>query len=151
MYRWIFHTIRILFGLVFLASGMLKVVAPDRIGISGPPAGRAFIDSMKETGYLYTLLGMTEVVVGLAVIVGLFVPLALTILAPISVNILTYYLFLFQERMIMGVLVVVAHLYLAWVYRESYMALFQARAPQHFGIESARQRYVKVDEAPSLK
>lgn len=140
MHQWLFYTIRILFGLVFLVSGALKVVAPDRIGIGGPPEARAFIDSMKETGYLYTLLGMTEVIVGLAIIAGLFIPLALTILAPISVNIFAYYLFLFQDRMIMDVLVVAAHLYLAWVYRESYMPLFKARATQHVVIGAAQRR-----------
>ncbi|MCU0495149.1 MAG: DoxX family membrane protein, partial [Chloroflexaceae bacterium] len=123
MQKWLFFAVRTLFSLMFIISGLTKLVAPDRIGISGPPPGRAFIDSLKETGFVYQLLGATELVAGLALLVGIFAPLALVVLAPIIVNIAGYYLFLFPERLWVGGLVALAYLYLVWGYWASFKPL----------------------------
>jgi hypothetical protein len=50
------------------------------------------IDALKATGYLWELIDVVIMVGGLALLVNRFAPLALIVLAPISVNILLIHL-----------------------------------------------------------
>jgi hypothetical protein len=70
------------------------------------------------------------VVLGLALIVGLYVPLALVVLMPITVNILLFHVFL-TDNAIMSIVMLGLQLYLAWMYRDYYKPLFQHRALVH--------------------
>jgi hypothetical protein len=71
---------------------------------------------------------LTEIAVGLALVFRRFVPLALTVLAPITINILAFHLFLAPAGLPMAVFLVVANAGLAIHYREAYRGLFVANA-----------------------
>ena len=109
-----------LLGLVLIVSGGAKLLVPDQLS-----AGDLLIDGMKSTGYLYPLLGAVEVVVGLALLLGRSVPLALVVLAPITLNIVAYHLFLGPAGLPVGLALLAVHIILATAYSQAYRPLFE--------------------------
>ncbi|MHC4135927.1 MAG: DoxX family membrane protein [Planctomycetota bacterium] len=83
---------RILLGLPFLVFGLNGFFhfLPEAGELS--VRGKAFVDGMGATGYMLPLLHITEVVCGALLVAGFFVPLALTVLAPVLVNVLLFHL-----------------------------------------------------------
>ena len=77
-----------------------------------------------------TFVKATEVVVGVLLLAGRWVPLALLALLPVTVNILLFHLFLDPALPGMGVAVLVFALnaFLIWPYRAHYAPLKEARA-----------------------
>jgi uncharacterized membrane protein YphA (DoxX/SURF4 family) len=57
------------------------------------PAGE-FLGALGASGYMFPLIKGIELVTGLLLLAGRYVPLALTLLAPVMVNILAFHLFL---------------------------------------------------------
>jgi hypothetical protein len=114
-----------------LLGGMLVV-----FGLNGflnfipmaPPEGDAgiFMGGLAASGYFFPLLKLTEIGVGLALLLRRFVPLALTILAPISLNILAFHLFLAPAGLPVALFIVIANAGLALHYRDAYRGLFVA-------------------------
>ena len=47
--------------------------------------------ALMDTGYLWPLIKVTEIVCGVLLILGMFVPLALVVLAPVVLNILLFH------------------------------------------------------------
>jgi putative oxidoreductase len=120
-------TVRFLFGALFLVFGANKLLH----FIPQPPlpaAALPFVTGLMASGYLLTTLAIVEIVAGALLISGRFVPLALTMLAPIIVNIALFHTVLAPAPG-MVVFLLAAELYLAWVYREAFRALLQPVAP----------------------
>lgn len=118
--------VRVLFGGLFVLSGANKLLIflpPPEL----PPAGAAFIAALAATGYMLTVLALIEVVFGGLVIMGRFVPLALTVLAPLVINIAFFHVALAPALPIV-VFLVASEMYLAWVYRDAFSRLLQATA-----------------------
>ena len=82
---------RVLLGLIFVFFGVVGALAPETDMGEG---GDAFIGALKDTGYVWPMIKATEVTSGLLLITGLFVPLALVLLAPAALNVLLFHLFL---------------------------------------------------------
>jgi hypothetical protein len=95
-----------------------------------PPSGLAavFLGGLAASGYMFPLIKATEVVVGLLLLSNRFVPLALTILAPIVVNIVAFHLFLAPAGLVVPVVVTALGVYLAWTERRVFAPLLQARS-----------------------
>src|SRR5262245_2602138 len=75
---------------VFGLNGFLNFIpAPSH---TGPSAD--FLGALAATGYMFPLIKGTETATGLLLLVGRYVPLALTLLAPVVVNIVAFHLFL---------------------------------------------------------
>ena len=123
------HAPRLLLGLLFLLPGMVKLAVP--FDIVGPTygAGEAFMTSLRDTGYLFTLLALTEIVAGLLLLSNRFVPLALTLLAPVIVNIFFFHLFVnvSVRGWLMTLLVAGLELLLVLRYRRVFAPFFQGR------------------------
>jgi len=115
--------IRTLLGGLFLVTGMAKL-----LGLVGTQS--AFITAMQETGYLYTLLGIVEAVIGGLLISGVAVPLALIMLTPILLNILAYHALLDRTSPLIVIVVgaVLATLWLAKTYYVLYRPLLLSRS-----------------------
>jgi uncharacterized membrane protein YphA (DoxX/SURF4 family) len=84
---------RLFLGLVFTVFGLnfflhFLPVPP------APPRAGAFAGALFASGYLFPMLKTIEIVAGLLLLVGRFVPLTLAVVAPIIVNILGFHLFL---------------------------------------------------------
>ena len=104
--------------MVFGLNGFLGFLPAPEIPA---PAG-AFFVALAGTGYMLPLIKGTEIVAGLALLSGRAVPLALTVLAPITVNILLFHLFL-APGLGIPLLVLGLQLFLAWAYRGAFRGI----------------------------
>ena len=115
---------RVLLGLIFVFFGVVGALAPETDMGEG---GDAFIGALKDTGYLWPLIKVTEVTSGLLLITGLFVPLALMLLVPVALNILLFHLFLSPSPggLAVAVLVLALGAYLAHHHRLSFAPILR--------------------------
>lgn len=115
-------------GLVFFAAGLtglLNLIPPPATPL--PAAAEAFGVALHGTGYMLPLIKGTEVLAGALLLANCFVPLALIILAPVLLNIVAFHAFLTPGDVALAIALLVTELYLAWVYRVAYAALFVRR------------------------
>jgi putative oxidoreductase len=118
---------RILLGLMFIVFS-LNFFFPFLPVPPPPPAAGAFAGAMFATGYIFHLLKVLELASGIALLAGFFVPLALTVLAPIIVNIVFFHAFLAPSGLPIPLVILVLELFLAWAYRDSFAPLLNPRA-----------------------
>src|SRR5947207_899833 len=119
---------RLLLGLVFLVFGLNGFL---HFLPQPPPPARAlgFLGGLASTGYFFPLLKATEVAGGALLLAG-FVPIALTLLAPVIVNIVAFHAFLAPGNWPVVGLVLVSEIYLAFVHRAAFAPLFvRSRRP----------------------
>ena len=121
-------TARIVLGLIYFVFGLNFFLHFIPTPPSAGGVADAFVGGLFQSGYFFPMLKSIEVVLGGLLLIGLFVPLALVILMPISLNILLFHAFLTPGNATMGIVIVVVHLYLAWSYREYYKPLFNRKA-----------------------
>jgi uncharacterized membrane protein YphA (DoxX/SURF4 family) len=121
---------RILLGLVFLGSGLAGLLMTPPALTSPPmPEGLvALFNGFVRSGYLLQLIKVTETAVGLLLLANRFVPLALAVLAPLTVNIVAVHLVLQPSGLPIALAVLALHLYLAWTFRAAYRPMLEARA-----------------------
>jgi uncharacterized membrane protein YphA (DoxX/SURF4 family) len=119
---------RLFLGLVFTVFG-LNFFLHFLPMPPAPPKAAAFAGALFASGYLFPLLKATEVVAGLLLLSGRFVPLALAVLAPIIVNIVGFHLFLEPSGLAIPVAVLAAEIYLARTYRAAFAPMLRARTP----------------------
>ena len=119
---------RVILGGVFFGfglNGLLHFVPLP------PGEGKAaeFIGGLAASGYFFPLLFGTYLFAGTALLIDRFVPLALTVLAPVIVNITIMHLFLPSSAAEIGlaVLVTMLEIFLAWCYRSAFRQLIRAR------------------------
>jgi hypothetical protein len=121
---------RVLLGLVFFGFGLDGflhfVPRPDPSTM--PHGAVAFSTALAGTGYMVQLLKGTETLVGALLLANRFVPLALTLLAPVMVNILCYHAFLAPSGIGLALVLFALQLTLAWQHRRAYRALLSARS-----------------------
>lgn len=120
---------RVLLGLMFFVFGLNGFLhfIPQPPKESLPAALAAFSEAMMATGYFMKLVKGTEVLVGALLLLNRFVPLALTILAPVIVNIVAIHAFLAPAGVGMAIVILGLELYLAWAYRSAFRAMLAAR------------------------
>jgi putative oxidoreductase len=118
---------RIVLGLIFLVFGLNGFFHfLPQPPMSGPPAD--FIGALLATGYLFPLLKGTEVITGTLLLSGRLVPLALTVLAPVVVNIVGFHLFLAPSGLPLALVVVALGVFLAWSYRSAFSGILNVNA-----------------------
>ena len=114
---------RVLLGLVFVVFGsnafLHFIPMPPMSGPSG-----AFITAMYETGYLY-VVASCQVLGGLILLAGRYVPLGLTLLGPVIVNILAFHVFMEKSGLPMALVVAALALFLLWRYRTNFAGLLK--------------------------
>lgn len=103
--------VRILLGLIFVASGIAFFLTTPP-PLEGDMA--TFFAGMAVTKYFFYLLKGTEIVCGLFLLSGFFVPLALVVLAPVVLNIFFIHAFLAPEGIITAIVLGVMMVYLAF-------------------------------------
>ena len=116
--------VRVLLGLMFAVFGSNAFLHFIPMPPMQGPAG-AFIGALVSSGYIYAIAGL-QVVGGLLLLLGArFVALGLMLLGPIIVNIVLYHIFLDQSGLVMAAVVALLSLFLLWVYRYKFPALFK--------------------------
>ena len=119
---------RILLGLVFAVLPWLAILhkAPNQ---PMPPGALDFVTALTKTGYMMPLVWGTEVVAGVLILLGIFVPFALVLLAPVLVNILLFHVFLAPSGAAVAVILCLLALAVAWQYRRAFDWLFITGTP----------------------
>ena len=119
---------RILLGLMFLVFGLngffhFMPMPPM------PEAVNKWMAGVSTGGYFFPLLAATQIFVGVCLLTGFFVPLALVVLLPLTINIFLFHAFVEGPSTLgMPVGILILQIYLAWVYREYYRKLLTPRA-----------------------
>ena len=118
---------RLALGAIFLVFGLNGFFGFLPMPPVGEQAG-AFLGALGASGYMFPLIKVTEIAAGLLLVAGRYVPLALTLLAPVVVNIVAFHLFLAPSGMLLPIVIVALGVYLAWTERAAYAPLFRARS-----------------------
>jgi uncharacterized membrane protein YphA (DoxX/SURF4 family) len=118
---------RVLLGLIFVVFGLNGffhfIPNPEMNEAAGSLMG-----ALVATGYFLMVVKAVEVAAGLMILTGRFLPLGLILLAPVSVHILLLHVFLDQGGLPIAIFIVLAQLFLAWAYRDSFSGILQANA-----------------------
>ena len=130
--RYVIMGARIIEGLIFLVfglNGLLHFYNPP------PPTGDALAWFVIMGGHHWiNFIAVVQLVGGLLLLVNRFVPLALTILAPVIVNILLFHALLWPQGAWLALVVLVMEVFLMAVYWRSFTPLLQmnpeAKAPK---------------------
>src|ERR1043165_4998943 len=116
---------RSLLGLVFVVFGLNAflqfIPAPPPQGLAGD-----FTKALFVSHYFY-VVAVLQLAGGALLLLGRFVPLGLTLLGPVIVNILLFHIFLERSGLPTAVIVSVLALFLLWAYRSAFRGLIQSR------------------------
>lgn len=120
---------RLLLGLIFFVfglNGFLMFMPPPP---NMPEASVKFFMAMMETKYFLPTISGTQVLVGVMLLTGVFSPVALLILAPITIQIILFHIFLTPgfENLVIPLIVLVLHLTAAKGFWHLYRPLFIRR------------------------
>ena len=115
--------VRILLGILLVVFGSNKLF---NFLPSQSPAGSAgeFMYSLGATGYVFPVLGVLEMFIGILLLAKKWVPFAMVLLAPISINILLFHLFLDIPGVFVALLVVAFNGILIYKHWRLYRPLF---------------------------
>jgi putative oxidoreductase len=117
---------RILLGIVFLVIGLNKLYA--FIPATMPPGDAGAWSMMMMRHHWMTAVGVFESVGALLLLSGRFVPLGLTLLAPVCVNILLFQILFGMAALVPGYVAAALELFLIYAYRDYFKSLFTAKA-----------------------
>ncbi|MBK6577710.1 MAG: DoxX family protein [Sandaracinaceae bacterium] len=109
--------------LVFGLNGFLQFLPQPPM--SGAPAD--FLGALFVTGYMFPLIKGTEVLAGALLLSNRFVPLALTLLAPILVNIVAFHALLAGGGLGLPLVLLALEVALAYFYRDAFAPMLRAR------------------------
>jgi putative oxidoreductase len=117
---------RILLGLVFLVFGMNHYL--NFIPMGKMPTGLAgqFLGALVETHYMY-VVAFFEVATAVLLLVNRFVPLALTLLGPVIVNILLVSILVTPVSLPIAVVITILWFVIFFHVRTAFAGIFQAR------------------------
>lgn len=118
-------TVRILLGLFIFFSGVSGLMAgPEMKNIPAPMV--TSISQLWDMG-IFQMIKVTEIVVGLMLILGFLPALALLFMAPICIGVIVYDLNTVPEYLASGVIVTILTAYLGYVYWDKYQVIFENR------------------------
>ena len=115
--------IRTLLGLVFVVFGLNAflqfIPAPPPKGLAGD-----FTKALFVSHYFY-VVAILQIVGGALLLLGRWVPLGLTLLGPVIVNILLFHIFLEPSGLLIAVVVSALALILLWAHRQAFAGLLR--------------------------
>ena len=121
---------RLLLGLIYFVFGLngflnfLPITPPAM-----PEAAMGFLGGLASSGYFIPVLSATQTASGLLLLTGFAAPLALVILAPITLQILLFHAILTPglQNLILPLFMAVLHITTASAYWQIYRPLFSRR------------------------
>lgn len=119
---------RILLGLVFTVFGLNFFFGFFEMPPPEPQAAQDFMGGLIGSGYFFNFLKITESVCGILLLSGFFVPLALTVLAPVILNITFFHVFLDPSGLPLAIVLVALEVFLAYAYRGHFSGVLARRA-----------------------
>ncbi len=132
---------RVILGLAFFVFGLNGFLHfLPQPPMSGPPAN--FAGALFATGYMFPLIKGTEVVASLLLLSNRYVPLALAVLAPVMVNIVAFHAFFAPAGLVLPLVLLGLHLYLARSFRDAFAPMLHARTQPHVDTPASGRRGV---------
>ena len=117
--------VRVLLGLVFVVFGsnafLHFIPVPP---LPHTPAGN-FLNALFVSNYVL-FIALCQIIGGLLLLIGFFVPLGLVILGPVIVNIVCYHIFMDRSGLPLAIIISLLALFLLWRYRSSFAGVFRA-------------------------
>lgn len=120
---------RILLGLLFVFSGLngfFQFYTPDKASMPTGLAGE-FFEAMMKSHYMWVIFAV-QAIGGALLLIGRYVPLGITLLGAMIVNILCYHIFLFHHGWQMAAVVTILWWILFIHYRKSFSGILAAKA-----------------------
>src|SRR5215467_12271310 len=113
---------RILLGLIFVVFGSnaflrFLPMPPLPKGVTGE-----YLHAFFVSGYVYVIGGL-QVIGGMLLLIGRFVPLGLTILGAIIVNICVFHILMAPAGFGPAIVVAILELFLVWRYRDAFAGI----------------------------
>jgi hypothetical protein len=117
---------RILLGLTFVVFGANGLhpflpMPPPPGGLAGQYVTALFLSHYAVVPFLAQLIG------GILLLAGWYIPLALAILGPVIVNILCFHVFMSRDGLPLAIVVAILWCVLFYYYRRSFAGIFEAR------------------------
>ena len=114
---------RTLLGLIFIVFGINGLFS--LVMLPMPEAdGFKFIKAIEETGYIFPFLSVLQIVCGMLLFIERYVILAITLLAPVVLNIIAFHIILAPSGLPNAFIVAATELSLLWHHRKAYGNLF---------------------------
>ncbi len=120
--RYVVLVCRILLGLMFFVFGLNNILSFFKMPPPAAPDALTFMTILHASHWM-AFVGAVMTVAGLLLLVNRFVPLALTLLAPIVVNILLYHSLLWPHGALPAILALALELALIAFYFRSFTPL----------------------------
>lgn len=90
-----------------------------------PEDATNFMSSLQASGYVLYVVGLLEVFVAVLLLLNKWVPFALLLLAPISVNIVLFHLFLDVSDILGALIIALLNVILIYKHWKAYKPLFR--------------------------
>ena len=114
--------VRVLLGLMFVVFGSNIFLHFIPMPPPKPSLATDFSKALMESHYMY-VVGALQVMGGLLLLIGRWVPLGLTLLGPVVVNILLFHIYLEPTGLPMAIVVSTLALFLLWRNRTNFAGL----------------------------
>jgi uncharacterized membrane protein YphA (DoxX/SURF4 family) len=118
--------VRVLMGLLFVFASVVVLFnlfpQPELTGST-----KTFMDGVNASRYLMPLIKITELVCGIAFVTGYFVPLATVVIAPITINILLFHMFVDTSGLPVAVFLILANIFLAYANWDKFRPIVAAK------------------------
>ena len=124
--RMVTAIVRVLLGMMFLFFGVVGFFNLMKPPADTPQEILTVLGALTNAGYMKVVAG-AEIIIGVLLLINRFVPLALALLAPIVVGIITFHVAMQPEGIVPGLVVLVLLLYLAWAYRGAFRPMLRAK------------------------
>ncbi len=115
---------RIILGIILVVFGLNGFLQFMPMG-EMPEASIAFFTGLSAVKYFMPLLSLVKLFAGLLLLAKKWVPFALILIAPISVNIILYHIFAQPDTILPGLVVFALNFFLGYKYWNSYKSLFE--------------------------
>ncbi|PKL37044.1 hypothetical protein CVV38_04125 [Candidatus Peregrinibacteria bacterium HGW-Peregrinibacteria-1] len=110
-------------GLILLYFGLNGIFGWVTPPPSTPEAGNLAM-ALAASGYVFPVVNAVFLIAGVSLIFNFWVPFAMILLAPITLNIILFHLVLAPMNMFFSVVLLVINLWVAFYYRKSFSGLF---------------------------
>jgi len=117
---------RLILGVILLIFGLNTFL--HFMPMPEPPEGAGkLLWAFAESGYIFPMIGVVKIVVGLLLLINRYVSLALLLLAPFSVNIILFHLVLDPKGIAAAIVVIALNVYLLFVNKAKYEAVLKSK------------------------
>ena len=127
----IYSVIRYLFGVAmtfFGISNLFQLLPPHEFPGEAGKLMLAFTDS----GYILQAVGLIQILLGMALLLNRFIPLALLLFAPVVVNVLLFHLFLDVSSILMAMPIIGITVFLFNHHKSHFSSLLKANNDEKF-------------------